>query len=28
MEHRLSESDALEVAKDLTYRLVKEAYRL
>jgi glucuronate isomerase len=27
-EHRLDESEAFEVAHDLTYRLVKEAYRL
>jgi len=27
-EHRLSESDAIEVAHDLTYRLVKKAYKL
>ena len=27
-EHRLNEDEALEVAHDLTYRLVKEAYRL
>ena len=27
-EHRLDESEAYEVALDLTYRLVKEAYRL
>ena len=27
-EHRLDESEAYEVAHDLTYRLVKEAYRL
>lgn len=27
-EHRLSESEAIEVAHDLTYRLVKKAYRL
>jgi glucuronate isomerase len=27
-EHRLGEDEALEVAHDLTYRLVKEAYRL
>ena len=27
-EHRLSEDEAFEVAHDLTYRLVKEAYRL
>ena len=27
-EHRLDESEAFEVAQDLTYRLVKEAYRL
>jgi glucuronate isomerase len=27
-EHRLGESEALEVARDLTYRLVKKAYKL
>jgi len=27
-EHRLGESEAVEVAHDLTYRLVKKAYRL
>lgn len=27
-EHRLTETDALEVAKDLTYRLVKKNYKL
>jgi glucuronate isomerase len=27
-EHRLEEDEALEVAHDLAYNLVKEAYRL
>jgi len=27
-EHRLQEDEALEVAQDLAYGLVKEAYRL
>ena len=27
-EHRLEEDEALEVAQDLAYRLVKKAYRL
>lgn len=27
-EHRLGEEEAFEVAQDLTYRLVKKAYRL
>jgi glucuronate isomerase len=27
-EHRLEEDEALEVAVDLAYRLVKRAYRL
>jgi len=27
-EHRLEEEEALEVAQDLAYRLVKKAYRL
>jgi glucuronate isomerase len=27
-EHRISESEAAEVALDLTYRLVKNAYKL
>jgi glucuronate isomerase len=27
-EHRLAEDEAFEVAKDLTYRLVKKAYHL
>jgi glucuronate isomerase len=27
-EHRLAEDEAFEVAHDLTYRLVKKAYRL
>jgi len=27
-EHRLEEDEAFEVAEDLTYRLVKKAYRL
>jgi glucuronate isomerase len=27
-EHRLAEDEASEVAHDLTYRLVKKAYRL
>jgi glucuronate isomerase len=28
VEHRLEEDEAFEVATDLTYRLVKQAYRL
>jgi glucuronate isomerase len=27
-EHRLEEDEALEVAQDLAYRLVKQAYKL
>ena len=28
VEHRLEEDEALEVAQDLSYKLVKKAYRL
>ena len=28
VEHRLAEDEAVEVARDLAYNLVKEAYRL
>jgi glucuronate isomerase len=28
VEHRLDEDEAFEVARDLTYNLVREAYKL